>query len=122
MIFINIKRNAGIIRKSMVSMVLLLVLFSTGCTTENYKADFLKTFNKYLTYSLGDFKFDKQRIVKSSLDVIPNSYKCTEWTLKYKDAKGKTKHLCSITLPVGARIIKWAFKYIYKQIMFVLMK
>lgn len=89
MIFINIKRNAGIIRKSMMSMVLLLVLFSTGCTTENYKADFLKTFNKYLTYSLGDFKFDKQRIVKSSLDVIPNSYKCTEWTLKYKDAKGK---------------------------------
>lgn len=87
--FINFDRKTGIIRKFQIIMVVIVVFFFTGCI-KIHTADFVKTFNKYLTYSLGDFKSDK-RIVQNSPGPIPQVYKYIEWTLKYKDTNGNDK-------------------------------
>ncbi|TJX15160.1 hypothetical protein E9840_03600 [Tissierella creatinini] len=70
-------------------LVLILALFLAGC--KSYKSDLFKTFNKYLKYSLGDFKSDKRIASGPFNPPFGSSDRYTEWTLKYEDDNGKDK-------------------------------
>ena len=81
------KKSRGPIRR-FICIVAVSILF-TGCV-KTYRTDFVKKYQKYLKYSLGDYDYDK-RTIQSTSDPIPQVNKYTEWNLKYKDADGNDK-------------------------------
>ncbi len=87
--------------KKKISILFLIIVsvIITGCG-KTYKTDYLKKFDKYLEYSLGNYKinvYDEEIVVDEigiGFDYIPISYdRYSVWNLEYIDKNGSSRTL-----------------------------
>lgn len=68
-------------------LIILLTLVTIGCS-EHYKADFLKKFDSYLQYSLGEFEVIDKQEIKWRADPLPVSGTGLQWVVNFTDDRG----------------------------------
>ncbi|MEK4510454.1 hypothetical protein [Paenibacillus sp. FSL K6-2524] len=76
-------------KRSIYILLLFLILsqFMVGCS-EHYKTDFLKKFDSYLSYSLGDFEVVDAETIKWRADPLPVRGSGLRWVLAFTDDRG----------------------------------
>ncbi len=86
-------------KKISILFLIIVTVIITGCG-KTYKTDYLKKFDKYLEYSLGNYKsnvYDEEIVVDEigmGFDYIPVGFdKYKVWNLEYKDKKGISRVL-----------------------------
>lgn len=68
-------------------LIILLALVTIGCS-EHYKTDFLKKFDSYLQYSLGEFEVIDKQEIKWRADPLPVSGTGIQWVVNFTDDRG----------------------------------
>lgn len=73
--------------KGILLLFMLLTFITAGCT-EHYKTDYLKKFDSYLHYSLGEFEVTDKQEIKWRADPLPLSGTGLRWAVSFTDDRG----------------------------------